>query len=427
MIESTQVMGDRVHWWGKMSPSFCLTNPIMYMSSKEQLFNKRPDLIVDSNLDVSLVGGEIYAMLGHAAGWTIILIIIEAGGFRWLDKLVTILPKNRIPPKDDIVLDEDVTEEEKRVTATLNLPVRIMNFRKIYPSVFRKPVVAVERASFGLDYGECFALLGVNGAGKTTTFRALTLGQGSTGTIMVAGRDVNKDFNQVCRLIGYCPQYDDGLVDLMTVEEHLHYYARIKDIPGNVRQAIVDRQIQELNLSSHRDKLATTLSGGNKRKLSVALALLGNPPIVLLDEPSAGMDPKARRFLWTVVSKISQSEARKAAVILTTHSMEEAEALSTKMGIMVRGGYFKCLGSSQHLKNKYGKGFEIELRIRASTDSELRELSLSYGYKSGETTSLQIDEIPQRMREKREEEFLIENFKAAKESLARDLKQEAVG
>lgn len=100
-----------------------------------------------------------------------------------------------------------------------------------------------------------------------------------------------------------------------------------------------------MNLTDHRKKAAGTLSGGNKRKLSVAMSIIGNPPIVLLDEPSAGMDPEARRFMWRVIAKISQ-QRKKSAVILTTHSMEEAEALSTKMGIMVTGGVFKCFGSS---------------------------------------------------------------------------------
>lgn len=121
---------------------------------------------------------------------------------------------------------------------------------------------------------------------------------------------------------------------------------------------MVEKTILEMNLKDHRTKPSGTLSGGNKRKLSVAIATMGNPPIILLDEPSAGMDPEARRFMWSVVEKISQRD-KKSAVILTTHSMEEAEALSTKMGIMVRGGIFRCFGSSQHIKNKYGTGFEI--------------------------------------------------------------------
>ena len=163
------------------------------------------------------------------------------------------------------------------------------------------------------------------------------------------------------------------------MEEHLQYYARIKGIPEGLRKRMVERQLKVLNLGNHREKTAKTLSGGNKRKLSVAIALIGNPPIVLMDEPSAGMDPKARRVLWSAVSKVGE-ENRRSAVVLTTHSMEEAEALSTKMGIMVRGGIFKCIGSSQHLKNKFGKGYEIEFRIRPPLDSELHSSALTFGF-----------------------------------------------
>ena len=134
-------------------------------------------------------------------------------------------------------------------------------------------------------------------------------------------------------------------MNTLTVEENLMYYARIKGIPAYLRQKIVEEAIEELNLHNHRLKLAETLSGGNKRKLSVGLALMGNPPIILLDEPSAGMDPKARRFLWTVISNKTRNSD--SLVVLTTHSMEEAEALSSK-----------------NLKNKFGKGFEVEIRIK---------------------------------------------------------------
>jgi ATP-binding cassette subfamily A (ABC1) protein 3 len=100
------------------------------------------------------------------------------------------------------------------------------------------------------------------------------------------------------------------------------------------------------------------------------MSVLGNPPIILLDEPSAGMDPEARRFMWSVVAKISQ-QRKKSAVILTTHSMEEAEALSTKMGIMVRGGVFRCFGSSQHIKSKFGTGYEIEVKVGKLTPENI--------------------------------------------------------
>jgi len=167
----------------------------------------------------------------------------------------------------------------------------------------------------------------------------------------------------------------------MSVEEHLYFYAKLKGIPEQKHREIIDKIIVDMSLEDHKNKLAGALSGGNKRKLSVAMATLGNPPIILLDEPSAGMDPEARRFMWQVVASISQRD-KNSAVILTTHSMEEAEALSTKMGIMVRGGIFKCFGSSQHIKSKFGTGYEIEIKIRKPNYSELERLAVEYGFKS---------------------------------------------
>jgi ATP-binding cassette subfamily A (ABC1) protein 3 len=155
----------------------------------------------------------------------------------------------------------------------------------------------------------------------------------------------------------------------MTVEEHLYYFARIKGIPKDKLKELVEEAITELDLESHRTKEAGQLSGGNKRKLAVAMAIVGRPPIILLDEPSAGMDPEARRFMWSVVAKIASNKT--SAVILTTHSMEEAEALSTKMGIMVKGGIFKCFGSAQHIRHKFGQGYIIEFKIKQPNKNDL--------------------------------------------------------
>jgi len=134
-----------------------------------------------------------------------------------------------------------------------------------------------------------------------------------------------------------------------------------------------------MDLTSYANVQAQTLSGGNKRKLQCAIALIGNPPIVLLDEPSTGVDPQAKRFMWTIIQNIS-TRNKKSTVVLTTHSMDEAEALCPKIGIMVEGR-FKCFGSAQYLKNKYGMGYEIEIKIRNLGSQEIAQQKKSCALK----------------------------------------------
>jgi ATP-binding cassette, subfamily A (ABC1), member 3 len=143
----------------------------------------------------------------------------------------------------------------------------------------------------------------------------------------------------------------------LTVHEHLDLLYDLKSLSSYQKDKAITRKINELGLCRYRDKLAGALSGGNKRKLSVALAMIGNPHIIFLDEPSTGMDPKARRFMWKVIAKISMG-TKESTVVLATHLMEEAEILSSRLGIMVQGN-FRCIGSPQHIKSKYGEGLEI--------------------------------------------------------------------
>ena len=130
--------------------------------------------------------------------------------------------------------------------------------------------------------------------------------------------------------------------------------------------------IKEMSLNEFTNKIAGRLSGGNKRKLSVAISMLGNPPIILLDEPSTGMDPEARRFMWSVIHKMS-TKGRKSSVIMTTHSMDEAETLCKRMGIMVNGE-FVCLGTANQIKDRYGYGYEADVRIKPMSQESQREL-----------------------------------------------------
>ena len=251
-------------------------------------------------------------------------------------------------PEEQIEPDAAVEAEEDRC---LNDPaskrtdvVRVTGLRRAY-GVF-KPKLAVQNMNFGIRHGECFGLLGVNGAGKSTTMKMLTADVLPTrGTAMLGGFDILKSQYQVRQLLGYCPQ-TNPLLPLVTVLEHLKMFGRIKGIKESDLNAVCETRMTELSLLPFKNKRAGDLSGGNKRKLCVAIALIGEPLVIFLDEPSAGMDPVAKRHMWDLISSMS------ATVIITTHLMEEASALCDRITIMV-DGKLRCLGSEQELKNTY--------------------------------------------------------------------------
>ena len=270
-------------------------------------------------------------------------------------------------------LDSDVEKEMIEIENSDNktYAIKVDKLRKVHKLGKGRYKVAVDRLSFGVKNGECFALLGVNGAGKTTTFKILSGDYIQTsGRAFINGYEIPAEMVQARKNIGYCPQFD-SLLELLTAKEHLELYAAIKGIPPHMRARIIEKHLREMNLKEYENIPAGTYSGGNKRKLCVAIAMIGNPAVVFLDEPSTGMDPEARRFMWNVISKISR-ERKQSSIILTTHSMEEAEALATKMGIMVNGN-LKCLGTSQHIKSKYGGGYEIEIKLELPTKDQIEK------------------------------------------------------
>ena len=241
---------------------------------------------------------------------------------------------------------------------------------KIFDSCF-KSTKAVREISLCLEYGECFGFLGVNGAGKTTTFKCLSKEILPTyGKIFIDSKEINEDFDKVRSLIGYCPQFD-AIFESLSVYENLEFYGLIKGAKKDKIKDIVYALMEEMSLFEYKDKVSGDLSGGNKRKLSVAIAMICNPPIILLDEPSTGMDPEARRFMWGVIHRISLNR-KKSTIIMTTHSMEEAETLCKRIGIMV-DGQFKCLSTADEIKEKYGFGYEISLQINNPNIQNLYE------------------------------------------------------
>uniref|UniRef100_A0A665X1X1 P-type phospholipid transporter n=1 Tax=Echeneis naucrates TaxID=173247 RepID=A0A665X1X1_ECHNA len=265
-------------------------------------------------------------------------------------------------PKPPIIdEDADVAEERELIYRPVktNDILRIRDLSKTYTGTI---IPAVDRICVGVSPGECFGLLGVNGAGKTTTFKMLTGDIGVTsGEASIAGHNILTNILNVHQNMGYCPQFD-AIDELLTGREHLHLYARLRGVPETEISTVAEWAIQKLGLSEYAGQSAGTYSGGNRRKLSTAIAMIGCPALVLLDEPTTGMDPLSRRFLWNSILSIIQE---RRAVVLTSHSMEECEALCTRLAIMVNGS-FKCLGTIQHLKYKFGDGYVVTMKIRAA-------------------------------------------------------------
>ena len=248
--------------------------------------------------------------------------------------------------------------------------IKVQNLIKTYyggPFGFKifegccKSTNAIRNISFKLDYGEVFGFLGINGAGKTTTFKCLSNEIFPTsGNIYIDDNEITSNFSKIRSLIGYCPQFD-AIFEYLTVYENLEFYGLVKGAKKSKIKDIINALIEEINLLPYKDKVSGKLSGGNKRKLSVAIALICNPPIILLDEPSTGMDPESRRKMWEVIHNVSLNR-KKSTIIMTTHSMEEAETLCKKIGILING-QFKCLSTIDDIKEEYGYGYEINLQI----------------------------------------------------------------
>ena len=220
---------------------------------------------------------------------------------------------------------------------------------------------AVRGVSFTVYKKECFGLLGTNGAGKSTIFALLT-GEllPHSGIIFLGKLNLATDEGTFLKKIGYCPQYDP-LLDELTGREMLYLFGRLRGVVEGSLAELAGEMISLVGLEEHADKLTHQLSGGNKRKLTIALAMIGNPHLLLLDEPTAGVDPAARRKIWATLSYIR--ETFNCAMILTSHSMTECEALCSRMAIMVKGE-FACFGPAQHLKLKYGQGYTVKMKLK---------------------------------------------------------------
>ncbi|OVA09055.1 ABC transporter-like [Macleaya cordata] len=286
-----------------------------------------------------------------------------------------------IPPLEDITPDdEDVREEENIVKQQMaegsddpNIAVQVRGLAKTYPGTLdigcckckrTSPYHAVKGLWVNFQKDQLFCLLGPNGAGKTTAINCLTGNTPVTGgDALIYGYSVRSSvgMSHIRRLIGVCPQFDI-LWDELSGKEHLHLFASIKGLPPATIKSVVERSLAEVKLANAVNVRAGSCSGGMKRRLSVAIALIGDPKLVILDEPTTGMDPITRRHVWDIIEDAKKGRA----IVLTTHSMEEADILGDRIAIMAKGK-LRCIGTSIRLKSRFGTGFIANVSFVEST------------------------------------------------------------
>ncbi|KAK4799709.1 hypothetical protein SAY86_025074 [Trapa natans] len=271
----------------------------------------------------------------------------------------------------------DVSEEREKVEELLaesstNYSIICSDLRKVYPGRDGNPEkFAVRGLSLALPRGECFGMLGPNGAGKTSFINMMIgLTKPTSGAAYVQGMDIRTQMDSIYTNMGVCPQHD-LLWETLTGREHLLFYGRLKNLKGSVLTQAVEESLKSVNLFNGgvADKQAGKYSGGMKRRLSVAISLIGDPKVVYMDEPSTGLDPASRKNLWNVVKRAKQNRA----IILTTHSMEEAEVLCDRLGIFVDGS-LQCIGNPKELKARYGGSYVFTMTTSPAHEVEVENL-----------------------------------------------------
>ncbi|KEG13820.1 putative ABC transporter [Trypanosoma grayi] len=351
LSEQTEHVANVLRWVFRIVPSYCVGECISNMGLISVL---------------RTFGGVVSTWSMNSVGWPCVYMAIETPLLLLLTLLIDHPARRQCMQRlfhdpnasPEVIEGEDDDAVRERVEV-MDSPgrvddlVRVVNLRKVYGN----GKVAVRNLTFGVKRGEVFGFLGTNGAGKTTTISILCQEfLPTSGSAAICGYDVTTNSSAALRCIGYCPQFDATL-DLLTVEEHLRLYAGVRGIVASECDSVVEGLMKMCALTEYRKTLAHELSGGNRRKLSVAISLVGGPRVVFLDEPSAGMDPVARRGLWNAIKAVADN----CSVVLTTHHLEEVEALAHRVAIMVDGS-LRCIGDKTHLKNKYGSGFEVTVR-----------------------------------------------------------------
>ncbi|KAI6229042.1 ATP-binding cassette sub-family A member 1 [Aphelenchoides fujianensis] len=278
----------------------------------------------------------------------------------------------------------DTSNDFEPMPASQKMAIEIRDMVKIYDNNTK----ALDSLNVRFYENQITGFLGHNGAGKTTTMSILCgLYSPTSGSASVYGMDIRREMPAIRDHLGVCPQHNI-LFDNMTVEEQLQFYGRLKGVPSDRLQHEVELFLRDIGLTDKRDALSNQLSGGMKRKLCIGIALIGGSKLVILDEPTAGIDAHARRGIWSLLIKHKENRT----IILSTHHMDEADILSDRIAI-ISEGQLKTAGSSMFLKKRFGSGFSLSLvKMPTIVSSERRQsIQSTMGSSNVETVRDKVD------------------------------------
>jgi ABC-type multidrug transport system ATPase subunit len=330
--------------------------------------NKCPsfdDIFAGGPLAIGLI-----VMISQTLLWILIAILIDNRGSTFILFRPFWALKSRIlylffkPSPVDPLEEEDVKEERDRV---MNSPdcdsLLIKNVSKSYGSFF-----ALSNLCLEIKRNEFFGLLGPNGSGKSTLMKMICgMASPTYGDVFINGMNLDVNMEKLQLLIGYCPQHP-LLFDDLSVESNLLFYSRLKGIPRSIEYANMKHILKRVKLLSlGSNSTVASLSGGMKQRLSLAIALVGNPAVLLLDEPTSDLDPMSKRAMWDILMEIKENKS----IILTTHSLEEAEVLCDRIGI-ISHGELQCIGTTTRLKSKYGMGYLLSVYFDRANSQDVQ-------------------------------------------------------
>ena len=369
MIESTRDINKILRFFYRLLPAYALGDVFAMMMVRKNIYPESK-----TAWEMHIAGWDLIFFVIDFVIWAGLLVVFEHmssnNTLEWLMggcKSISATDDAKFADPEE---DSDVKEMRQDITAgkyddAEKYPVVVRGLRKVYPQA-KEPFLAVANVFFALQKGHILGLLGPSGSGKSTILMNLTSDiypSAGSGDATISGYSLLTESEKIRHTLGYVPQFD-ALLPLLTAREHFELYAAIKCVPKDKIPGYTNYLLEKLGLIHLANRPTGALSGGNRRKVSLGLALVGSPRILIIDEVSSGIDPNSRRILWKLIGSIKNS-----SIILTTHNLEEAEALSTKIAIMA-SGRIRCYGDSLHLKNKFGKGLQIEIEVEPGAQTK---------------------------------------------------------